>query len=108
MNCLPFAALFESKSATDTILATSYLNVSARSWPIAIRPKPICPTFIFSLGAFFPNTLDGTIVGNPVNATDESSVAFTEESMNFLLDIVLVSYTHLRAHETRHDLVCRL
>src|SRR5450756_3186262 len=23
-------------------------------------------------------------------------------------DIVPVSYTHLRAHETRHDLVCRL
>src|SRR5450759_3038242 len=23
-------------------------------------------------------------------------------------DVVAVSYTHLRAHETRHDLVCRL
>src|SRR5450756_2983540 len=23
-------------------------------------------------------------------------------------DLVAVSYTHLRAHETRHDLVCRL
>ena len=25
-----------------------------------------------------------------------------------LLCILTVSYTHLRAHETRHDLVCRL
>src|SRR5450756_2698944 len=25
-----------------------------------------------------------------------------------LINIVAVSYTHLRAHETRHDLVCRL
>src|SRR5450759_4723254 len=29
-------------------------------------------------------------------------------SMGFLLCVGLVSYTHLRAHETRHDLVCRL
>src|SRR5665648_182064 len=27
---------------------------------------------------------------------------------NFFIDIGPVSYTHLRAHETRHDLVCRL
>src|SRR5659263_734354 len=27
---------------------------------------------------------------------------------NALSDIYAVSYTHLRAHETRHDLVCRL
>src|SRR5665648_1120688 len=26
----------------------------------------------------------------------------------YLLYIITVSYTHLRAHETRHDLVCRL
>src|SRR5659263_550793 len=26
----------------------------------------------------------------------------------FLTDSMAVSYTHLRAHETRHDLVCRL
>ena len=25
-----------------------------------------------------------------------------------LLSVLPVSYTHLRAHETRHDLVCRL
>src|SRR5450756_2684741 len=32
------------------------------------------------------------------------------DAMKLLLkeDITAVSYTHLRAHETRHDLVCRL
>src|SRR5450759_2510007 len=25
-----------------------------------------------------------------------------------VIDVITVSYTHLRAHETRHDLVCRL
>src|SRR5450759_2067283 len=31
-----------------------------------------------------------------------------EHSLRQLIDRVAVSYTHLRAHETRHDLVCRL
>ena len=30
------------------------------------------------------------------------------QKKNFILRYVPVSYTHLRAHETRHDLVCRL
>src|SRR5659263_548928 len=28
--------------------------------------------------------------------------------INFATSMIAVSYTHLRAHETRHDLVCRL
>ena len=28
--------------------------------------------------------------------------------LNLQGDVEAVSYTHLRAHETRHDLVCRL
>src|SRR5665648_641155 len=27
--------------------------------------------------------------------------------MTTLLGVLIISYTHLRAHETRHDLVCR-
>jgi hypothetical protein len=30
-----------------------------------MRPFPIAPTFIWLLGAFFPMTDAGTIVGNP-------------------------------------------
>ena len=40
-------------------------------------------------------------------------VLFSDDSRHFLaclvaLGFTAVSYTHLRAHETRHDLVCRL
>ena len=40
-------------------------------------------------------------------------LSFGYYSKNFRLDassetLLTVSYTHLRAHETRHDLVCRL
>src|SRR5665648_123879 len=30
------------------------------------------------------------------------------EGLHFRIPVMPVSYTHLRAHETRHDLVCRL
>src|SRR5450756_1038618 len=36
----------------------------------------------------------------PMNATDKTPA--------LSVNITSVSYTHLRAHETRHDLVCRL
>src|SRR5450756_2256163 len=43
------------------------------------------------------------------NVTDDNAEPMSEqkpdESMN---EVRTVSYTHLRAHETRHDLVCRL
>src|SRR5665648_1239065 len=44
----------------------------------------------------------------------ESRLIFTRfspaffSSCAYLLSNIPVSYTHLRAHETRHDLVCRL
>src|SRR5665648_1192451 len=39
----------------------------------------------------------------------ENVVMISEAEYNNLLEnIYAVSYTHLRAHETRHDLVCRL
>src|SRR5450759_5857679 len=33
---------------------------------------------------------------------------FARGLAHVVLDVRAVSYTHLRAHETRHDLVCRL
>ena len=45
--------------------------------------------------------------GTKVKAFDKNS-----QQLHFLKDEITrtnsVSYTHLRAHETRHDLVCRL
>src|SRR5450759_2267691 len=40
--------------------------------------------------------------GNPAHEKRNAEHAFIAHSHNS------VSYTHLRAHETRHDLVCRL
>src|SRR5450756_2131556 len=42
-----------------------------------------------------------TLVNRSTEVTDPSGQIA-------LINIVAVSYTHLRAHETRHDLVCRL
>src|SRR5665648_1098953 len=36
------------------------------------------------------------------------SVEGDERDMSYSICRIAVSYTHLRAHETRHDLVCRL
>ena len=41
-----------------------------------------------------------------IGVTD--STAVTPELLISLISPKSVSYTHLRAHETRHDLVCRL
>src|SRR5450756_2659647 len=37
---------------------------------------------------------------------DESKVTIAGDELT--IDVGAVSYTHLRAHETRHDIVCRL
>src|SRR5450759_3422010 len=44
----------------------------------------------------------------PRLAFDASWPAAVMGTVSWVLDLCPVSYTHLRAHETRHDLVCRL
>ena len=41
-------------------------------------------------------------------STDFAGLRTGRASVNLLDSIMAVSYTHLRAHETREDLVCRL
>src|SRR5450756_665522 len=48
------------------------------------------------LKKWVPTTLSGLLVAAAMLVIDIAEV------------LVAVSYTHLRAHETRHDLVCRL
>ena len=54
---------------------------------------------------------DGTIVTHeyPKIGTE---LPFATETLKMLIrdhhKLIHVSYTHIRAHETRHDLVCRL
>src|SRR5659263_775403 len=49
-----------------------------------------------------------TMVNNSTRIAIESSVGQQQLASASNLTPVSVSYTHLRAHETRHDLVCRL
>src|SRR5665648_1184120 len=54
--------------------------------------------YIYSDNSSYKGEVESTIVSNIA----EVSGKIIES------DITPVSYTHLRAHETRHDLVCRL
>src|SRR5450756_2819970 len=50
----------------------------------------------------------------PVGGVSNTTASYPLRATNFLIASIVayssmpVSYTHLRAHETRHDLVCRL
>jgi hypothetical protein len=46
----------------------------------------MAPIFILLLGASFPKTNAGTMVGKPVSAIVDATVFFIEDSRNFLLD----------------------
>src|SRR5450756_1300484 len=47
-------------------------------------------------------------VGHPAQVRQRGDGAEVERARGHLRELETVSYTHLRAHETRHDLVCRL
>src|SRR5450756_208025 len=52
-----------------------------------------------------------TVIGGAINGegaiTVEVKKTGQDSFLSQVIDLVTVSYTHLRAHETRHDLVCR-
>ena len=50
---------------------------------VEIRPQPIEATLVKLLGAFFPSTLAGMIIGKLVARADPN-VAFIESPKNFL------------------------
>ena len=58
-----------------------------------------------------PDTyLNGVNVENKIRTMEVSSRVSPIATLDFVREAMVapVSYTHLRAHETRHDLVCRL
>src|SRR5665648_1132482 len=70
-------------------------------------PKPIQVTVStlqnLSFGSFIQSGTSGTVTVTPDGLrTASGNLILPNMSSN------AVSYTHLRAHETRHDLVCRL
>src|SRR5450756_3018004 len=54
-----------------------------------------------------PHTIFGTDILGTAHLLD-AAVSAGVRSFIYASTAVAVSYTHLRAHETRHDLVCRL
>src|SRR5665648_1226992 len=71
--------------------------------PLMVR-WPVCFGTAVSEGRWKVEGVPARHIGNP----RECEMAWQAGEIPVLIDPESVSYTHLRAHETRHDLVCRL
>src|SRR5659263_753308 len=107
-------AFFCHFPATTCSVATMHritMEASLRIYPVTTRSAVTMPARTTSWMEFFCH----------LPTTTRSSAILlrsTEASLNPMASIctipattlytITVSYTHLRAHETRHDLVCRL
>src|SRR5450756_2864862 len=70
-------------------------------------PVSVQMACVFSTGReIFRSNDCGTVDKESVNP--RSLRRFSKGPLLRLMNLTPVSYTHLRAHETRHDLVCRL
>ena len=80
---------------TDTIVQHEIANVSL-AFSVPVPPTPCEIAYL----------------GSPATAVeptfDRSLCVETYPGMSLGPEVEAVSYTHLRGHETRHDLVCRL
>src|SRR5450756_3232651 len=86
---------------------------------LSMEHTPCCYTHVLLLRGSFWNHLAGIFKVHEVASSDlvpsraatamlgVAPVAQIEDVVHAIL-IEAVSYTHLRAHETRHDIVCRL
>src|SRR5450756_2313739 len=79
----PDGKTMEAEAAHGTV--TRHFRMHQQGKPTSTNP--IASIYAWTRGLAFRGKLDGN-----------------QELINF----AAVSYTHLRAHETRHDLVCRL
>src|ERR1700760_2936472 len=67
------------------IRALSYCRMPGMSCPREMRPTPIAPTLMRLLGAYWPNTLAGTIAGKLATAAAPNPVFRNLRRDNFLL-----------------------
>src|SRR5450756_44632 len=112
---LPPGAISAGDTFTVGVAASGYTDLYAFQFDLAYNPS-ILSSVSVSEGSFL--LTGGTtffIAGAIYNATgvvsgtaDTLLGAITGVNGGGILATVPVSYTHLRAHETRHDLVCRL
>src|SRR5947208_1620128 len=83
MVTLPSAARLESRSQTATTSARPECATPGMSWPVAMRPQPMCPTRMRLLGAVAPNSREGVIFKvSAVALLHVSSLESTPASMN--------------------------
>src|SRR5450756_2836525 len=71
------------------------------------HPVPDDPERLF---LYVPEVQRCEVAGSHVPVVRDVNLELRAEAPDYvrLVDVRPVSYTHLRAHETRHDLVCRL
>src|SRR5450759_276145 len=85
--------------AVFTITPSGTLT-TLRSFAGSDGSRPVAGLMQGSDGDFYGSTVYGGTSGN--------GTVFKVTPRGTLITLYSVSYTHLRAHETRHDLVCRL
>src|SRR5450756_2290706 len=97
---LPCSGLDKEAGSASRELA---LMLSERGAPI------VCPVLYERSPKRYEKVLgDGRLVVIDGCKTGCASKLAAERGLKIAKKLTAVSYTHLRAHETRHDLVCRL
>src|SRR5665648_735983 len=66
------------------------------------------PPSVFVGRKGYPSVMAGPLVPSGITGHDAAILDNPANWMGKDIQEIAVSYTHLRAHETRHDLVCRL
>src|SRR5450756_3128115 len=97
---------FQAYDGSSAGVIGSPIKLTIRS-PVAVSYLAQAPGALGLARAYVSGHLD--LEGNMFTALSRLSKAQSSEvSLSERIKLLPVSYTHLRAHETRHDLVCRL
>src|SRR5665648_568718 len=106
-------SVFEDRKITASLIKHIFFRTFLETYP-KYKPNSFYP-FIFQskknendlIHRFLPQGLKGRLsYTKQIEVQLRTCIINGEEQFGFLVNAV--SYTHLRAHETRHDLVCRL
>src|SRR5450756_2633394 len=99
---VPNATLTVRNTATGAV-RTAQSDTEGRYLVTPLQPGPY--QVKVEVAGFTTKTLTGITLN--VGDTQQLEVSLTLGGVSDTVSVEAVSYTHLRAHETRHDLVCR-